>query len=108
MSETAVPHSAAELLTIVVTGNGQDAYDAIQAMIATHGEFLTGLMMRSVLNALRDESEYPPSGCRWCGLDRRLHFQRWADEAGWHQWEHPATGQIKTRMLERRMRKEDN
>jgi hypothetical protein len=50
----------------------------------------------------RNESEFPPSGRRWCGLDRRLHFQRWTNEAGWHAWEHPTQAQFKTRMLERR------
>lgn len=50
----------------------------------------------------RPESEFPPSGCRHCGLDRRLHFQRWTDAAGWHKWEHPTQEQIKARMLERR------
>jgi hypothetical protein len=52
--------------------------------------------------AARPESEFPPSGCRWCGLDRRLHFQRWTDAAGWHKWEHPTQEQFKARMLERR------
>lgn len=47
----AVPHSASELYAIVTTGNGQDVVDAVEAMNATHGEFLTGLMMRSALNA---------------------------------------------------------
>lgn len=51
-----VPHSASELYEIVTTGNGQDVLDAVEAMNATHGEFLTGMMMRSALNAANAEA----------------------------------------------------
>lgn len=44
----------------------------------------------------------PPSGCRWCGRGRHDHYQRWYGAAGWHEYEHPTTEQIKTRMLARR------
>lgn len=43
-----------------------------------------------------------PSGCRWCGIDRRNHFQRWTERAGWHGWAAPTLPQIKARMLYRR------
>jgi hypothetical protein len=43
-----------------------------------------------------------PNGCRWCGIDRRPHFQQWKPPVGWHQWEQPTQQQIKDRMLARR------
>ncbi|MFF4417043.1 hypothetical protein ACFYY8_31365 [Streptosporangium sp. NPDC001559] len=43
-----------------------------------------------------------PSGCRWCGLEQREHFQRWKPPVGWHVWEPPTKEQIGTRMRERR------
>ncbi|ACU71895.1 hypothetical protein Caci_2986 [Catenulispora acidiphila DSM 44928] len=54
-----VPHSASELYDIVVTGNGQDVVDAVEAMNATHGEALTSLMMYAVANKVRDEAGAP-------------------------------------------------
>lgn len=54
-SATTTPMHAADLLTIVATGNGQDVVDALEAMIAQHGEFLTRLMMRSVADRLDAE-----------------------------------------------------
>lgn len=54
-----VPYSASELAHIVATGSGQDVLDAVEAMTATHGEFLTGLMMRSALNAADAEAGAP-------------------------------------------------
>jgi len=53
------PNSAADLMTIVATGTGQDVVDAFEAMTSKHGEFLTGLMMETVLNAVRDEAGAP-------------------------------------------------
>lgn len=50
------PNSASELYEIAATGNGQDVLDAVEAMNATHGEFLTGMMMRSALNAADAEA----------------------------------------------------
>lgn len=56
----------------------------------------------------RPESEFPPSGCRWCGVAQDSHFQRWSDARadavgkGWHVHEPPTTEQIKERMLGRR------
>jgi hypothetical protein len=49
---TATPMHAADLLTIVATGNGQDVVDAVEAMTVLHGQFLTALMMRAVLDRL--------------------------------------------------------
>ncbi|EFL29376.1 hypothetical protein SSOG_09090 [Streptomyces himastatinicus ATCC 53653] len=43
-----------------------------------------------------------PMGCRWCGLDKRPHFQQWKPPVGWHQWTQPTQEQIKERMLARR------
>lgn len=45
---------------------------------------------------------HPPSGCRWCGVDLRAHFQRWTDAVGWHGWTPPTDAQTKARMLARR------
>lgn len=50
------PNSASELYEIAATGNGQDVLDAVEAMNATHGEFLTGIMMRSALNTADAEA----------------------------------------------------
>ena len=53
--------------------------------------------------AARDRvAKFPPSGCRWCGIARHEHVQRWAAGAGWHKWEHPTQEQFKARMLARR------
>lgn len=45
-----------------------------------------------------NESEFPPSGCRHCGLGPRLHFQRWTNEAGWHVFTEPTREQILERL----------
>jgi hypothetical protein len=45
---------------------------------------------------------HPPSGCRWCGLGQREHFQRWHRNAKWHFWTPPTREQIKQRMQARR------
>ena len=42
----------------------------------------------------------PPSGCRWCGIGERLHFDRWSD--GWHVFMPPTDAQIFVRMKRRR------
>lgn len=99
---TTVPNSAADLLTIVATGNGQDAIDAIEAMIAKHGRFLTEFMMRTVLGELHSESDRPPSGCRWCEISQRQHARRYVEGVGSHNWTPPTDQQIKDRMWIRR------
>lgn len=43
-----------------------------------------------------------PNGCRWCGVDKEDHLQRWAPEVNWHLWVEPTAAQRKKRMLERR------
>jgi len=96
------PNSAADLLTIVATGNGQDVLDALEAMTAKHGKFLTELMMRSVLDGLRDESDYPPSGCFWCDRSQRNHARQYVSGVGYHEWTPPTDRQIKDRMRIRR------
>lgn len=97
------PNSAAGLLAIVATGNGRDVVDALKVMTAEHGEFLTGLMMRAVLGEVRDESEYPPSGCHWCDRGQRVHARQYVGgPGGWHEWTPPTDRQIKDRMRVRR------
>jgi len=54
---------------------------------------------------VRDDSEFPTSGCRWCGTERHEHAQRWAAAAGWHKWAQPTQEQFKARMLARRVAK---
>lgn len=49
----------------------------------------------------RPESEYPPSGCYWCGRVRHGHFQRWGSGVGFHKFEPPTKGLIRVRLLER-------
>lgn len=46
--------------------------------------------------------EIVPSGCSWCGVEKRIHMSRWTMSAGWHQWQPPDIDQIKTRMRLRR------
>jgi hypothetical protein len=100
-----VPHSAADLLTIVATGNGQDVLDALETMTTTHGKFLTELMMRTVLGELHSESDRPPSGCRWCELGQRNHARQYVEGVGFHEWTPPTDRQIKDRMWVRRARR---
>jgi hypothetical protein len=50
------------------------------------------------------ESQPPPNGCRWCGVEARIHFQRWKPPIGWHRWEAPTAEQRKSRMIARRER----
>lgn len=53
------------------------------------------------------DPEFPPSGCRWCGIPKHHHFGRWSKALaetgvhGWHLYIHPTTEQIKERMLDR-------
>lgn len=57
-----------------------------------------------------------PSGCRWCGVDDRGHYQRYSDvyratertPVGWHFYEPPTQHQIRTRMRARRAARKDN
>ena len=54
-----------------------------------------------------DEVSVPnPNGCRWCGVDREEHLQRWAPTVRWHQWAEPTAAQRKERMLARRARRD--
>lgn len=46
----------------------------------------------------RPDADYPPSGCRHCGLAKRLHFDRWTDAAGWHEFTAPSRELIAERM----------
>lgn len=54
-----------------------------------------------------DEALVNPDGCRWCGVDRYEHFQRWAPEVQWHVWTEPTSEQRKRRMFVRRTRRRE-
>lgn len=41
-------------------------------------------------------------GCRWCGVSKREHCQRWWAPVGWHKWVPLEQAEIKARMLARR------
>lgn len=47
-----------------------------------------------------------PSACKWCGVDQRMHGQRFVDveNVGWHSYVAPQQWQIKARMRARRRR----
>lgn len=44
----------------------------------------------------------PPSGCRWCGIGERGHYQLYKPSVGWHVWAQPTDKQTKERMRARR------
>ncbi|MFF1444179.1 hypothetical protein [Streptomyces sp. NPDC058295] len=44
----------------------------------------------------------PLDGCRWCGITKQEHMQRWSRTAGWHVWTPLTQEQILARMLARR------
>lgn len=54
-----------------------------------------------------------PGSCRWCGIDKQDHCQRWSSELhrlgenGWHGFVYPTQEQIKERMFARRTRRND-
>ena len=50
---------------------------------------------------MRDESEFPPSGCHWCGRAREGHMQRWGSGVGFHKFEAPSKRLILERLRER-------
>ncbi|GGR05673.1 hypothetical protein GCM10010195_71220 [Kitasatospora griseola] len=57
--------------------------------------------MTSEQGSLR--SGFPaPNGCRWCGIDERVHARQWVEEVGWHAWASPTVEQRKARMKARR------
>lgn len=43
-----------------------------------------------------------PNGCRWCGVAREGHGQRWAPDGDWHGWFAPTEEQRVDRMRARR------
>ena len=43
-----------------------------------------------------------PSGCRWCGVERRHHGSRYLPGRGYHAWDQPTERQILARMKARR------
>jgi hypothetical protein len=65
--------------------------------------------LRTIKNQSRDTTMLPdsdcqePSGCRWCGIGKRLHFNRWTESVGRHRYEPPTQEQILTRMKARRL-----
>ncbi len=52
------------------------------------------------MRVLRVRHETPPlpMGCRWCGVDKRDHAQRWVPGRGFHGWVQPTTAQIEARL----------
>lgn len=51
------------------------------------------------------ETEFPPSGCRHCGLAKFIHFNEWTRDAGSHVYTTPTTKQIWERMQARAARR---
>lgn len=49
-----------------------------------------------------ERSVSDPDGCHWCGVGRRLHWQRWHSAVGRHGWASPSSQQRLDRMLQRR------
>lgn len=43
-----------------------------------------------------------PYGCRWCGIEQRVHGRRSLRGRSSHRWERPTERQIKARMVARR------
>jgi len=43
-----------------------------------------------------------PNGCRWCGIDKDVHLQRWHPVIKWHTWIEPTSSQRKDRLKARR------
>lgn len=43
-----------------------------------------------------------PNGCRWCGIEKLRHYQRWTEPVGWHGHVEPTDDQRLARMLARR------
>lgn len=43
----------------------------------------------------------PPGGCRWCGVEARLHGLRWVPSRRGHRWEPPTRDQIIARLAAR-------
>lgn len=46
--------------------------------------------------------DLPPSGCHWCGVERRAHAWISHPPVGYHQYQHPDQELIKARMILRR------
>lgn len=44
-------------------------------------------------------SDRTVNGCRWCGVPRREHAQRWTEGVGWHTHVEPTDEQRKARLL---------
>jgi hypothetical protein len=55
---------------------------------------------------LKELTDKPPSGCRWCGIRERNHWWLWIEPVGSHGWVPPTNEQIKQRMWERRQDRE--
>lgn len=54
------------------------------------------------LHLFRAHRSTEPNGCRWCGIEPRVHYGQWEPRAGWHPWAVPTDKQRKARMLARR------
>lgn len=47
---------------------------------------------------VRHHTAPPPNACRWCGVIKCDHAQRWVPSKGWHPWEAPTPAQRLARM----------
>lgn len=46
------------------------------------------------INIWGDFVPFDPSACRWCGIPKRNHLQRWRPlPVGWHVWIEPTKEQ---------------
>ncbi len=57
---------------------------------------------RFVYAVVHHEAAPEPNACRWCGVGRRAHMQRWVPSHGWHPWTEPTNAQRLARMQARR------
>ncbi|NRQ36000.1 hypothetical protein HII36_29825 [Nonomuraea sp. NN258] len=90
---------------ILDTPNGREAEWARtwdEAVSAAKGGELVAVVTLTQPKSGEPMHEIIPSGCAWCGIDKRDHSQRWTEDAGWHRWTAPADWQIKARMAARR------
>lgn len=39
-----------------------------------------------------------PMGCRWCGIDARIHGERWVRSKRWHVYADPTRAQVEARL----------
>lgn len=70
--------------------------------VKTHGISLTRICGRYNMKVhIRHQTAPFPNGCRWCGIVKQFHAQRWVAGHGWHIWEPPTDAQRKARLVTR-------